>query len=191
MALRPIMVVGYPTLHNKAKRVAQIDQPLQQLIDDMIETMRAAPGVGLAAPQVGVSLRLAVIEVDEQVTVIVNPQIVEREGEYEPDEGCLSVPGYWGRLKRAEKVTVRATDRNGKAFRLTAEGLLAQALQHEIDHLDGILYVDHIESLDRTLRRSEPLRKRDLEAAARAAEAEAAELASGEGGAVDAAPETK
>jgi peptide deformylase len=163
MALRPIMVVGFPTLHNKARRVGPIDQATQQLIDDMIETMRAAPGVGLAAPQVGVPLRLAVIEVDEQVTVIVNPEIVKREGEYEPGEGCLSVPGYWGKLKRAEKVMVKAKDRHGKDFRLTAEGLLAQALQHEIDHLDGILYVDHMESLERDLRRSEPLRKREIE----------------------------
>ena len=168
MAVRPILVVGNPVLRQKAKRVSRIDQPIQKLIDDMIETMRAAPGVGLAAPQVGVPLRVAVIEVDEKVTVIVNPEIVKMSGEYEPDEGCLSVPGYWGRLRRAEKVTVKAKDRNGKDFRVTAEGLLAQALQHEIDHLDGLLYIDRMESLDE-LKRSEPLRKREAEAEREAA----------------------
>lgn len=161
MAVRPILVLGCPVLHQKAKRVSQVDKSTQKLIDDMIETMRAAPGVGLAGPQVGVPLRLAVIEVDEKLTVIVNPEIVKREGEHVPDEGCLSVPGYWGRLPRAERVTVKAKDRNGKAFRLAADGLLAQALQHEIDHLDGILYIDRMESLEKDLRRSEPLRKRD------------------------------
>lgn len=162
MSVRPILVVGNPVLHQKAKRVSQIDKSLQKLLDDMVETMRAAPGVGLAGPQVGVPLRIAVIEVDDTVTVVINPEIVKRIGEVELDEGCLSVPGYWGRLLRAEKVTVKAKDRNGKDFRLTAEGLLAQALQHEIDHLDGVLYVDRMDSLDR-LKRQEPLRKREAD----------------------------
>jgi peptide deformylase len=176
--IRPILVVGNPVLHQKAKRVSQVDKSIQRLIDDMIETMRAAPGVGLAGPQVGLPLRLAVIEVDDEVTVIVNPEITKMVGEVELDEGCLSVPGYWGSVKRAEKVTVKAKDRNGKDFRLTAEGLLAQALQHEIDHLDGQLYVDRMESLDK-LKRTEPLRKREADAiaaedAAKEAEKEAA-----------------
>src|SRR5919205_1839651 len=104
--IRPILVVGNPVLRQKAKRVSQIDKPIQRLIDDMIETMKAAPGVGLAAPQIGVPLRLAVIEVDEKITVIINPEIVKRHGESELDEGCLSVPGFWGKLHRSEKVTV-------------------------------------------------------------------------------------
>ncbi|MBV9169797.1 MAG: peptide deformylase [Chloroflexi bacterium] len=171
--IRPILVVGNPVLRQKAKRVSQIDRPIQRLIDDLIETMKAAPGVGLAAPQVGVPLRLAVIEVDEKITVIVNPEIVKTSGENELDEGCLSVPGFWGRLPRAERVSVKALDRNGKDFRIRdAEGLFAQALQHEIDHLDGHLYIDRMESLD-TLQRSEPLRKR--EADARAARGESLE----------------
>src|SRR3979409_2503684 len=95
---RPILVVGNPVLRQKAKRVSQIDRPIQKLIDDMIETMQAAPGVGLAAPQIGIPLRLAVIEVDETITVIVNPEIVKKGGEVELDEGCLSVPGFWGRV---------------------------------------------------------------------------------------------
>jgi peptide deformylase len=173
--IRPILVVGNPVLHQKAKRVSQVDASTRRLIDDMIETMRAAPGVGLAGPQVGVPLRLAVIEVEDEVTVIVNPEITKMVGEVELDEGCLSVPGFWGTVKRAEKVTVKAKDRNGKDVRLTADGLLAQALQHEIDHLDGRLYVDRMESLDK-LKRSEPLRKREADAAA-AAEAAAADEA--------------
>jgi peptide deformylase len=130
----------------------------------MIDTMRAAPGVGLAGPQVGVPLRLAVIEVDEKITVIVNPVIVKSSGEVELDEGCLSVPGFWGRLNRAERVSVKALDRHGKELRIRdAEGLFAQALQHEIDHLDGFLYVDRMETLEK-LQRSEPMRKREADA---------------------------
>jgi peptide deformylase len=162
--IRPILVVGHPVLRQKAKRVSQIDRALQKLIDDMIETMKAAPGVGLAAPQVGVPLRLAVIEVDETITVIMNPEIVKMSGEVELDEGCLSVPGFWGRLPRAERVSVKALDRNGKDLRIRdAEGLFAQALQHEINHLDGQLYIDRMPTLD-TLQRSEPLRKREADA---------------------------
>ena len=165
--IRPILVVGNPVLRQKARRVSQIDRSLQRLIDDMIETNRAAPGVGLAAPQVGVPLRLAIIEVEDKVTVIINPEIVKRSGEVELDEGCLSVPGFWGRVDRAERVSVKALDRSGKELRIRdAEGLFAQALQHEIDHLDGYLYIDRMETLDK-LQRSEPLRK--LEADARAA----------------------
>lgn len=164
--IRPILVVGNPVLRQKAKRVTQVDGSIQKLIDDMIETMKAAPGVGLAAPQVGVPLRLAVIEVDEKITVIVNPEIVKTSGEHELDEGCLSVPGFWGRLPRAERVSVKAQDRHGKDLRIRdAEGLFAQALQHEIDHLDGHLYIDRMETLEK-LQRSEPLRKRDADARA-------------------------
>src|SRR5215470_15562886 len=162
--IRPIVVVGNPVLRQKAKRVSQVDRPLQKLIDDMIETMKKAPGVGLAAPQVGVPLRLAVLDVDDKITVIVNPEIIKRTGEVELDEGCLSVPGFWGRVNRAERVSVKALDRGGKELRIRdAEGLFAQALQHEIDHLDGHLYIDRMESLEK-LQRSEPLRKREADA---------------------------
>ncbi len=166
--LRPIVAVGNLALHTKARKVSQIDRSVQRLIDDMIETMRAAPGVGLAAPQVGVPLRLAVIEVEDKVYVIVNPEIVKTSDEYEPDEGCLSVPGYWGRLKRYEKVSVRARDRAGKECRINAEGLLAQALQHEIDHLDGYLYVDRMreqmgDAWVEEFKKSPPPRKREVD----------------------------
>ena len=162
--IRPILVVGNPVLRQKAKKVSQIDRPIQKLIDDMIETMKVAPGVGLAAPQIGVPLRLAVIDVDDTITVIVNPEIVKSFGEITLDEGCLSVPGFWGQLTRAERVSVKSLDRNGKELRIReAEGLFAQALQHEINHLDGQLYIDRMDSLDK-LQRSEPLRKREADA---------------------------
>jgi peptide deformylase len=165
--IRPILVVGNPVLRLKTRKVSQIDKSIQRLIDDMIETMKAAPGVGLAAPQIGVPLRLAVLDVDDMITVIVNPEIVKRSGEVDLDEGCLSVPGFWGRLSRAEKVSVKALDRHGKELRIRdAEGLFAQALQHEIDHLDGYLYIDRLPNLD-SLQRTLPVRKREADELAR------------------------
>src|SRR5450756_1538756 len=148
MAVRKIVLLGDPILRQKAKRVTRFDESIQQLIDDMIETMRDAPGAGLAAPQVGVPLRIAVIEVEDVVTVVCNPEIVEMEGEYEPEEGCLSVPGYVANVKRAFKVVVKAKNRRGKEIKIKAEDLLAHVLQHEIDHLDGILFIDRLPSLD-------------------------------------------
>ncbi|MDP8924074.1 MAG: peptide deformylase [Chloroflexota bacterium] len=149
MAIRPIVVLGNPVLRQKARKVSRIDQSIAKLVEDMIETMRDAPGVGLAAPQIGVPLQVAVIETEpEQVHVIVNPEIVRLEGEHVLDEGCLSVPGYWAPVTRAERVTVKARDLKGKEIRLTGEGLFGQALQHEIDHLNGMVYVDRLASLD-------------------------------------------
>ena len=159
MALRPILVVGNPVLRQKAKRVSQFDKNLQRLIDDMIETMRAAPGVGLAGPQIGVPLRLAVIEVDDIVTVIINPEIIKMQDQWEPEEGCLSVPGYVANVKRAWAVTVKAKNRQGRDVRVKGEGLFGQALQHEIDHLDGVLYIDRLENMDQ-LRKIDPERRR-------------------------------
>ena len=139
-----------PVLCRKAKRVSRIDESLNRLIDDMIETMYQASGAGLAAPQVGVSLKIAVIGLpNEDVIVLVNPEVVKKSGERMVIEGCLSVPGYRGEIKRAEKVTVKALDRNGKAFRIKADDLLAEVLEHEIDHLNGILYIDHLESTEK------------------------------------------
>ena len=160
MAVRPIMVLGNPVLRNTAKKVSRFDPSIQKLVDDMIETMRAAPGVGLAAPQIGVPLQVAVVETEkDQVHVLVNPEIVKLEGEYEPEEGCLSVPGYWAPVKRAERVWVKAKDARGKDIRLQGDGLFGQALQHEIDHLHGMLYLDRLDSLD-DLRRTDPPRGR-------------------------------
>jgi peptide deformylase len=148
MAVLQIRTLPDPVLRRKAKRVARIDKSIQKLIDDMIDTLHAEPNrAGLAAPQVGVLLRVVVIEVpDHELITLINPTIMKKEGERVVQEGCLSIPGYFGEIKRAETVRVRARDRSGKEFRLRAQGLLAQALEQETEHLDGILYIDHLES---------------------------------------------
>jgi peptide deformylase len=134
-----------PALRRKAKKIAAIDDSVRKLIDDMIETMQEAYGVGLAANQVGIPLRIVVIQIPEQeVLVLVNPVIVETKGERMVIEGCLSVPGYQAEVSRAESVRIQARDRNGKLFRKRGTELLAQALQHEIDHLNGVLYIDYL-----------------------------------------------
>lgn len=148
MAIRPIVLLGDPILRQKAVKVSRFDQSIQELIDDMVDTMRDAPGVGLAAPQVGVPLRIVVVDVEDQLYVLCNPEIVESSGEYEPEEGCLSIPGYVANVKRAEAVTVKAKNRRGKQIKIKADGLLAHVFQHEIDHLDGILFIDRLPSMD-------------------------------------------
>ena len=150
MAVLEIRTLPDPVLRRKAKRVTTIDGSIQKLIDDMIDTLRAVHGAGLAAPQVGVSLRIAVIGIPEkEVITLINPEIVRREGVRVVEEGCLSYPGYYGEIKRSEVVKVKAQNRQGKQFRLKGEELLAQALEHETDHLNGILYIDHVESPDK------------------------------------------
>lgn len=147
MAVRSICVLPEPVLRQKARKVPTIDNSVERLIDDMIDTMRGVSGVGLAAPQIGVPLRVAVIEMPgEEVITLINPEIVKRQGERLIGEACLSVPGYQGELRRSVWVKVKAQDRRGRYIRLKGEELLAQALEHEIDHLDGILYVDRVES---------------------------------------------
>src|SRR5665647_3079814 len=148
MAVREIVKIGAPVLRQKAKKVSRFDQSIQQLIDDMIETMKDVPGVGLAAPQVAVPLRIIVVDVEDQVTVLVNPEIQEMDGEYEPEEGCLSIPGYVANVKRAIRVAVKAKNRRGKDIKIKAGDLLAHTIQHEVDHLDGILFIDRLSSLD-------------------------------------------
>jgi peptide deformylase len=164
MAIRPLAPTNDRVLREKANKVRDFGPALQSLIDDMVETMRDAPGLGLAAPQIGVSLRLAVIELPEDedeetpdpyrgtLIVICNPEIVKTWGEEEGQEGCLSLPVYVGEVKRAARVLVKAQDRHGKQIRLRAEGLMARVLQHEIDHLSGTLFVDRVESLDKLYR---------------------------------------
>ena len=149
MAVLPIVCYPDAVLRQKAKRVSNIDGSIQRLIDDMVDTMHEVEGVGLAAPQVGVSLRVIVIELPgEETLALVNPQIVKRSGERSVEEGCLSVPGYRGEIERSLKVTVKGLDRSGKEVRVRGEGLLAQAFEHEVDHLNGTLYIDHLESMD-------------------------------------------
>jgi len=165
VAVRPILNFENPRLRMKSVRVKRVDSSIQTLIDDMIETMRSAEGIGLAAPQVGVLLRVIVAEYQEEddeeakQTVLVNPEIIEKRGEWMAEEGCLSVPGFVGTVARAESVTVKGKDRNGKDVRIKTDGILAHILQHEIDHLDGVLYIDYLDSLD-ALRKVEPGRKR-------------------------------
>lgn len=162
MAIIPIRKFPEPVLRQKAKAISIIgdslkkDKAMQKLIDDMFETMYYAHGVGLAAPQIGKSIRLAVIgippeEEDGEVKeyVLVNPEIIKREGERTLEEGCLSVPGYRGEIKRAETVVMKALDRNGKAYRIKTDGLLAEAIEHEIGHLNGQLYIDLLEGPDK------------------------------------------
>ncbi|MGD8863690.1 MAG: peptide deformylase [Myxococcales bacterium] len=157
MAVRPILHYPDKRLRNPGQPVTEFDDELRSLVDDMAETMYAAPGVGLAAPQIGVSVRLFVIDVatgdDEpsDLRVFVNPEIVEREGQVCYEEGCLSFPGVHEEVKRAERVRVRAQDASGETFELEADGLLAIAIQHEHDHLDGKLMVDHLSLLRRRL----------------------------------------
>lgn len=154
MAVLQILHLPDPRLRQKAKSVTVFDASLQKLIEDMFETMYDAPGVGLAANQVGVSKRLAVMDCADkdaapQPMVIINPEILERADEQAMEEGCLSVPGYSDTVTRYNKLRMRALDRHGKPFELEAEGLMAQAIQHEIDHLDGKLFVDYLSSLKR------------------------------------------
>ena len=151
MAVIPIRTLPDPVLRQKAKKVSGVDPSIRKLIVNMIETMNEANGVGLAAPQIGVSLRIAVIcmpEEDAQEIVLINPEIIKKTGEREIEERCLSVPGYLGIVKRAVSVTAKGRDENFKEIRIKADGLLAQALEHEIDHLQGLLYVDHLVSPD-------------------------------------------
>lgn len=154
--IRKICYLPDDVLRKVAKPVETFDDDLQILIDDMFETMYEARGVGLAAPQIGVSLRLSVIDVKGDKTeqiVIINPEIKAAEGQEQYEEGCLSVPGAYDKVIRAKKVTVSALDRHGKAFEITADGLLGECLQHEIDHLNGKLFIDLLSPLKRTIAR--------------------------------------
>jgi peptide deformylase len=152
MSILPVTKMDNPVLHQKAKKVKNIDSSIQKLINDMIETMYEIDGVGLAAPQVGVPLQVVVFQLpdDEDVTVLINPEIVKGSEKSEMmDEGCLSLPGYRGEVKRLTSVTVKGRNRQGKMIRIKGEGLLAQVLQHEIDHINGVVFVDHLESPDK------------------------------------------
>jgi peptide deformylase len=155
MVIRRILTAEEPILRERAKKVTTFDASLHRLLDDMLETMRDAPGVGLAANLIGVGLQVAVIEVEDKVTELINPQIVRASGEIIDWEGCLSIPGFVAEVKRSAKVTVKARDRHGKEFRIKGDELLARALQHEIDHLNGVLYIDYLESLEELVRVSE------------------------------------
>ncbi len=144
MAIRNIVKDGDEILRKTCRTQMNFDERLAAILDDMIETMYSADGVGLAAPQVGILRRYCVIDIGEGVIELVNPIIEETEGEQIEQEGCLSYPGEYGDTRRPQKVTVRAQDRTGKSFTITGEGLLARALCHEIDHLDGVIFKDRL-----------------------------------------------
>ena len=151
MSVLPMHIVPDPLLRQRAKRVSNISPSIQKLVDDMIETMHNSNGVGLAANQVGVLQRIIVIQLpdDEGPRVFINPELTKQEGERDVEEGCLSIPGYRGLVRRSVKVRAKGLDRKGKVVRVNAEELLAQALEHEIDHLNGTLYIDHLVDRDK------------------------------------------
>ncbi len=157
MGVRPILTFDHPILREKAKKVARVDMSIQRLIDDLAETMLDAPGAGLAANQIGVLLRVCVVKGDDnQIWGLVNPEIVKSDGVQVGYEGCLSYPGWVGEVARHETVVVKGRNRRGKEVRIKSTGFTARAFQHELDHLDGVLFVDRLTSLD-TLRRVEDL----------------------------------
>jgi peptide deformylase len=164
--LRPIVKYGHPILQDKAAPVATVSAEVDAVIDDMVTAMHAAPGIGLAAPQIGVGLRICVIDLSvgrraEDLRVMINPQFVEREGTQLEEEGCLSLPGFTATVLRPKRVTIRALDPQGREQFVEGKELLARALQHEVDHLDGTLFVDRLRVIKRRqiVRRIEKLRR--------------------------------
>ena len=171
MAIRSILEFPDPRLRTRAQPVTRFDADLHRIVDDMLETMYAAPGIGLAATQIDVHQRLLVIDVSAESNdplILINPQILTREGEVATEEGCLSVPGYFEEVKRASRIRFRAQDRDGNVFERDCEEILAVCVQHEMDHLDGKLFVDYLSSLKRERVRKK-LEKDRKERAARAA----------------------
>jgi len=156
VAERPIVIYGEEVLRKKAEPVEKIDDDVKALVSDLVDTLKQARGLGLAAPQIGVSKRVFIldltqVELTETVRVFINPEIIESSGSINLEEGCLSFPGLYQKIERPEFVKVKALDLNGNEFELETEGMLARAIQHENDHLNGVLFIDHLSSLSRTL----------------------------------------
>ncbi len=165
MAIHKIITTENPILRKKAKKIHRFEPSLKKLVDDMFETMHEAGGVGLAAPQIAQSIRLFVAEFEDRKVAMINPEIVKAEGEVLGTEGCLSIPGYAGdNIRRAERVVVKGQDVRGKAIKVNAEGWFARVLQHEIDHLDGILFLDRLDRPE-DLREVRPEDEEAMEAA--------------------------
>jgi peptide deformylase len=151
MSPLPLYLLGEPVLRQRSAEVGTVTDDVRRLIDDMFDTMDAAKGVGLAANQVGVARRVAVIDAEGQRFAMVNPVLLSAEGRSVAEEGCLSIPDIFGDVTRPERIVLEALDRDGRPFRLDAEGLVARAVQHEVDHLDGILFLDHLSLMRRRL----------------------------------------
>lgn len=151
MAIRDLHLLGSPILRQRSAEVPAVDEAVRRFVDDLFETMDAAKGIGLAANQVGVAQRVAVVGVETERLAMINPVIVESAGRSRLEEGCLSIPDLFGEVERAERIVLEALDREGRPYRREASGLLARAIQHEIDHLDGILFLDHLGALKRQL----------------------------------------
>jgi len=151
MAIRDLHILGSPVLRQRADEIVAVDDSVRALVDDLFDTMAAASGVGLAANQIGVALRVAVINADEQTFAMINPRIVESSGRDTKEEGCLSIPDAFAEVSRPERVILEALNEQGEPMRLEASALVARAIQHELDHLDGILFIDHLSPLKRQL----------------------------------------
>jgi peptide deformylase len=151
MSLLPLHLLGSPVLRQRSDEIGEVDDEVRRLVDDMYETMDAARGVGLAANQVGVARRVAVVDAEEDRFEMIDPVVLEAEGRAAAEEGCLSIPEIYGEVSRPERVVIEATDRHGARFRKEATGLKARAIQHEIDHLDGILFLDHLSLVKRQI----------------------------------------
>lgn len=152
MSVLDIRIAGDPVLKTKAQMVTKVTKKVRQLLDDMLQTMREADGVGLAAPQVGVSLRVIIVDVGEGLIELINPELGETEGSETSAEGCLSIPGLYGEVERFTQVTVTGIDRKGNPLNLVCNGLLARAMQHEIDHLEGVLFIERAQSIFKELK---------------------------------------
>jgi peptide deformylase len=156
VAERPIVIYGDPVLREVTKPVDEVNQEVKDLVSQMVDTLKKAKGLGLAASQIGAAKRLFIVDlsavdINESLKVFINPEIIETSGEVEMEEGCLSFPDLYLKITRPERVTVRATDLDGNRFELTAEGMVARAIQHEYDHTQGKLYIDHLTPLARTM----------------------------------------
>lgn len=151
MTLRDLHLLGSPALRTRSTEVETVDEAIRRLIDDLFETMDAAKGVGLAANQVGITTRVAVVEADGQRLALVNPVLRSPEGKAKSEEGCLPIPDVYADVTRPERIVLEAIDREGQPYVIQAEGLLARAIQHEVDHLDGILFIDHLSPLKRQM----------------------------------------
>ncbi len=178
MAIRDIHILGSPVLRQRAEEVVVVDDEVRALVDDLFDTMAAASGIGLAANQIGIARRVAVVNADDQTFAMINPRIVESTGRDTKEEGCLSIPDGFAEVTRPERVVLEALNEEGEPIRMDVSALVARAIQHELDHLDGVLFIDHLSPLKRQLlvsrwkkeHRNEPLTRRPVPEESKASE---------------------